>query len=193
VRRIEAVSGPGALRYLEAQSESLEEVATTLGASTENVTSRAQQLIDEKRELEVLLVELRNSGSAGESVAIEEKVSFADKVTAAYRGVRLRARNADDARRWGDTFLTESQSSVAVVAAELPGGKHTLFAFVTDDLIGRGVRADEIVREVAVVVGGRGGGRPHMAQAGVEDPSRLDEALRIGLEVTERLGREAVG
>ena len=193
VRRIEAVSGPGALRYLEAQSESLEEVATILGASADNVSSRTQQLIDEKQELEVLLDEIRNSGSAGESVAIEEEVSFANNVITAYRGVRLRARNADDARRWGDTFLTESQSGVAVVAAELPDGEHTLFAFVTDDLIDRGVRADEIVREVAVVVGGRGGGRPHMAQAGVEDPSRLDEALRIGLDVTERLGREAVG
>ena len=192
VRRIEAVSGPGALRYLEAQVERLDEVAATLGTSADNVAPRAQQLIDEKRELEKLLDELRSSGGAGESVVIEDGVSFNGKETA-YRGVRIRARNADDARKWGDAFLAESQSGVAVVAADLPGGKHTLFAFVTDDLIGCGVRADAIVREVAGVVGGRGGGRPHMAQAGVEDPSRLDEALRIGRDVTEKLGREAAG
>ena len=64
---------------------------------------------------------------------------------------------------------------------------------VTDDLIGRGIRADAVVREIASVVGGRGGGRPHMAQAGVEDPERIDEALRMGREVVERLTREAGG
>ena len=93
----------------------------------------------------------------------------------------------------GDTFLEKEASGVAVVSADLPEGKHTLFAFVTDDLIGRGVRADAIVREIASVVGGRGGGRPHMAQAGVEDPERIDEALRMGRDVVERLTREAAG
>jgi alanyl-tRNA synthetase len=192
VRRIEAATGPGALRHLEALAGRLEEVAATLGTSPDNAAQRAQQLIDEKRELETLLDELRSSGGAGESVVVEDEISFDGTVTA-YRGVRIRARNADDARKWGDTFLAESQSGVAVVAADLPGGKHTLFTFVTDDLIDRGVRADAIVREVAVVVGGRGGGRPHMAQAGVEDPSRLDEALRIGRDVTEKVARAAAG
>jgi alanyl-tRNA synthetase len=80
---------------------------------------------------------------------------------------------------------------VAVVAAEMPGGKRTLFSFVTDELISRGVRADAVVREVAAVVGGRGGGRPHLAQAGVEDPEHLDEALATGAETVNRLLREA--
>ena len=69
----------------------------------------------------------------------------------------------------------------------MPGGKRALFAFVTDDMISRGVRADAVVREVASVVGGRGGGRPHMAQAGVEDPSRLDEALASGADAVKAL------
>jgi alanyl-tRNA synthetase len=68
-----------------------------------------------------------------------------------------------------------------VLAAEMPGDKQALFAFVTDDLIRRGVRADALVRDVAAIVGGKGGGRPHMAQAGVEDPSRVDEALSAGV------------
>jgi alanyl-tRNA synthetase len=73
------------------------------------------------------------------------------------------------------------------VAAELPEGKTTLFVFVSDDLIARGVRADSLIREVAERVGGKGGGRPHMAQAGVGDPSMVDEALRAGPEILERL------
>jgi alanyl-tRNA synthetase len=76
---------------------------------------------------------------------------------------------------------------VAVVAAESGDGTHSLFTFVTDDLIRRGVRADLLVREVAEQVGGKGGGRPHMAQAGVADPTALDEALISGEEVVRRL------
>jgi alanyl-tRNA synthetase len=69
----------------------------------------------------------------------------------------------------------------------MPGAKAALFAFVTDDLIRRGVRADALVREVAAIVGGKGGGRPHMAQAGVEDPSKLDEALSAGATAVREL------
>ena len=190
VRRIEAVTGRGAFGHLEEQRHRLDEVAAILGSSTTNAATRARQLVDEKGELETLLDELRSAGGAGETVVVEEDISVYGSTTA-YKAVRLRARNADDVRKWGDAFLTGAGSAVAVVAADLPGDKHTLFAFVTDDLIGRGVRADAIVREVAVVVGGRGGGRPHMAQAGVEDPERLDVALRVGRDVVEKLGRDA--
>ena len=69
----------------------------------------------------------------------------------------------------------------------MPGDKQALLAFVTDDMISRGVRADAVVREVAAVVGGRGGGRPHMAQAGVEDPERLEEALVAGASAVREL------
>ncbi|MDE0475033.1 MAG: DHHA1 domain-containing protein, partial [Gammaproteobacteria bacterium] len=71
--------------------------------------------------------------------------------------------------------------------ADPPGGKQTLFSFVGAALIRRGIKADEVVRGVAAVVGGRGGGRPHMAQAGVADPSRLDEALAAGESVVREL------
>jgi alanyl-tRNA synthetase len=74
-----------------------------------------------------------------------------------------------------------------VLAAEMPGDKCALFAFVTDDMISRGVRADAVVRDVAAIVGGKGGGRPHMAQAGVEDPRRIDEALHAGVDAVGRL------
>ena len=192
VRRIEGITGRRALQNLEERVSRLDEVAAVFGTSPENTVARAEQLLAEKKELEGLLDELRSGGGAGESVVLEDTVSI-DDVSTEYRAVRLRARNADDARKWGDTFLEKEASGVAVVSADLPEGKHTLFAFVTDDLIGRGIRADAIVREIASVVGGRGGGRPHMAQAGVEDPERIDEALRMGPDVVEKLAREAAG
>jgi alanyl-tRNA synthetase len=93
----------------------------------------------------------------------------------------------DDARKWGDAFLSAGESGVAVLSAEMPGEKRALFVFVTDDMIRRGVRADAVVRDVAALVGGKGGGRPHMAQAGVEDATRLDEALASGLTKVREL------
>jgi alanyl-tRNA synthetase len=74
-----------------------------------------------------------------------------------------------------------------VVAAESGDGKHSLFGFVSDDLIRRGVRADALIREVAARVGGKGGGRPHLAQGGVTDPTNLDDALVAGADVVRRL------
>jgi alanyl-tRNA synthetase len=191
VRRIEGVTGRRALQNLEERASRLDEVAAVLGTSQENAATRAEQLLAKNKDLEGLLDELRSSEGAGESVFLRDSISFDDAITTEYKAVRLRARNADDARKWGDNFLTEEASGVAVVSADLPEGKHTLFAFVTDDLIGRGIRADAVVREIAAVVGGRGGGRPHMAQAGVEDPERIDEALQMGRDVVERLIREA--
>ncbi len=190
VRRIEALTGPGAFEHLEEQRERLDQVAEILGGSAEGAARRASHLIGEKRELETLLDELRSAGGGGETVVLDEDVPLEGSTTA-YKAVRLRARNADDVRKWGDAFLGGGGSGVAVVAAALPDGKHTLFAFASDDLIGRGVRADAVVREVATLVGGRGGGRPHMAQAGVEHPERLNEALRAGRDAVARLGRDA--
>ncbi|MFP3949114.1 MAG: alanine--tRNA ligase, partial [Longimicrobiales bacterium] len=180
VRRVEAVTGPAAYRYLREQEEQLERVARILKTDRDNLPARIRQLREERDELESLLADLRKEGGAGEEVLVEEEVSVGDGETALFRGVRLRARDADDVRAWGDGFVDTVQTGVAVVAASLPEGKHALFTFVTDDLIGRGIRADTVVRAVAERVGGRGGGRPHMAQAGVEEPEKLDEALKAG-------------
>jgi alanyl-tRNA synthetase len=186
VRRIEALTGPGAYRYMREQEERLGHAAHVLKTQPDNLTHRAAQLLAQNAELEGLLDELRAGGGAGETDVATELVE-SNGVTAPYRGIRLRSRGADDARKWGDAFLASGRSGVAVVATELPGGKLTLFAFVTDDLISRGVRADVVVREVATMVGGRGGGRPHLAQAGVEFPERIDDALRAGAGVVRRL------
>jgi alanyl-tRNA synthetase len=176
VRRVEAVTGPGAYQYFSEQEARLDEVASVLGATPEHAAARLQQVLIEKGELEKLLDDLRAGGGAGEVSVADTKVDV-DGTSASIKAVRLKARDADDARKWGDAFLEASGSGVAVVAAELPGGKHTLFTFVTDDLISRGIRADTLVRGIAELVEGKGGGRPHMAQAGVGDPSRIDEAL----------------
>jgi alanyl-tRNA synthetase len=186
VRRVEALTGPGAFRYLRDQETAVGHAARILKTQPDNLTHRAEQLVAERAELERLLDELRSGGGAGETEVVAETIQH-DGVTVPYRGIRLRSRGPEDARKWGDAFLASGRSGVAVVGAEMPGDRRALFAFVTDDLISRGVRADAVVREVAAVVGGRGGGKPHLAQAGVEDAGRMDEALRMGAAVVRRL------
>ena len=192
VRRVEALTGRGAYAYLRDQEETVEETARLVKTQPDNLIHRVEQLIAEKAELEGLLDELRQGGGSGESEVVSESVDVGD-LSVSYRGLRLKARGPDDARAWGDAFLTGTKSGVAVVAVDYPGDKHTIFTFVTNDLIGKGVRADAVVRDVAQVVGGRGGGRPHMAQAGVEDPTKLDEAVKSGVGVVKRLLDEAAG
>ena len=189
VRRIEAVTGPGALKHYQSIEAELEEVSDLLRTPVRNAVRRTRQLIDEKKELERLLDEMSKAGGGRETVVVASELTLGDgdPFRAAYRAVRMRARRADEVRSYGDEFLAAEPSGVAVVAAELPGGKQTLFSFVGAALIRRGIKADEVVRGVAAVVGGRGGGRPHMAQAGVADPSRLDEALAAGESVVREL------
>ena len=189
VRRIEAVTGPGALAYYRGIEAELKQVSGLLRTPVRNAVRRTQQLIEEKNELERLLDEMSKAGNARETVVVASEMTLGDgdPFRAAYRAVRLRARRAAEVRSYGDDFLAAEPGGVAVVAAELPGGKQTLFSFVGAALIRRGIKADEVVRGVAAVVGGRGGGRPHMAQAGVADPSRLDEALAAGQAVVREL------
>lgn len=192
VRRIEALTGRKAFEYLARYKERIEELAASVKARPENVERRVGELVADKAALEGLVDDLRRHGSGGADVLAEAEFEVGGH-SMKYRGVRLRVRGAGDVRKWGDTFRDSPDAGVAVVAAELPGGKHSLFAFATDRAIAAGLRADEIVREVATRVGGRGGGRPHMAQAGVGDPAGVDEAVRAGAGLLEDLCHKGAG
>ena len=192
VRRIEALTGRKAFEYLARYKDRVEELAVSVKAQPANVERRVGELLAEKAGLEELVDDLRRHGSGGADVLAEAEFEVGGR-TVKYSGVRLRVRNAGDVRTWGDTFRDSPDAGVAVVAAEMPGGKHSLFAFATDRAIAAGLRADQVVREVAARVGGRGGGRPHMAQAGVGDPAGIEEAVRAGAGVVESLARGGSG
>ena len=187
VRRIEALSGRGAFEHLSSYKRRIGELAGSMKASPDNVERRVAELAGEKAALEALVDDLQSKGGGGAEILAEARFEAGGR-PATYRAVRLRVRTAGDVRKWGDTFRSSSDAEVAVVGAEMPGGKHVLFAFATESAIAAGVRADTVVREVAALVGGRGGGRPHMAQAGVPDPAGLADALRRGADIVAGLG-----
>jgi alanyl-tRNA synthetase len=151
VRRIEALTGPGAFAHLHGVQETFGELADLLKAKPDHVVQRVQALLEENSQLEGLVQDLRASGGAGEEIVAEVDLPV-DDTAVGVRAVRLKARDADDARAWGDGFLS-SGGGVAVVSAEFPDGKKTLFCFVSDDVISRGLRADAVVRAVAERVG----------------------------------------
>ena len=185
VRRIEACTGSGAIEYLERYAEQLNDVAVVLGVSSENVTSRVRKLLQEKKELETLIGSYMTGDQApGEAVVEFQKYSNKDK-SFCYKAVTVKATGNASVRKWGDAFLANNTSGVAIVGAELPGPKHTLFLFVTEDLVRLGIKANEMISRIAEEVGGRGGGKSHMAQAGVQGPSEMESGLVYGKQVLE--------
>jgi alanyl-tRNA synthetase len=175
VRRIEAVTGTVAWRRAVHAEERLRTLAGTLKTSVDEIERRVAQLIEQNRELERQLEKARTAGAAdvvGQLVEGAHKVDGAIVVAS-----EVQVANADELRALGDRLRTRMSMGAAVLAARYPD-KVALFTVVTDDLVGRGVRADAIIREIAKMTGGSGGGRPHMAQGGVGDPAMLEEALR---------------
>jgi len=176
VRRIEALTGPGAYAYLREKERVVSRVAESLRTPTDGLERRVQQLLDERRTLEKKLDEaLRGGGDE-----LQKLVAAARPLGG--NGARLVVGevHVDDAKALqglGDALREQLTSGVGLLAARLADGKGSLLAVVTDDLREKGLRADAIVRDVAAIAGGRGGGKPHMAQAGIPDAGRLAAAL----------------
>jgi alanyl-tRNA synthetase len=173
VRRIEAVTGRGAVERMQERERLADQLAGHYQASFEqlpellaNRDRRLSELEDEVRKLKHQLA----SGDSGGS-EIQQEV---DGIVVQAR--RVPEMSPAELRNLADTLRQKLGSGVVVLGME-SGGKATLLAAVTDDLTDR-VRAGDLVRELAAVVGGRGGGKPNLAQAGGPDVGKLDEALQ---------------
>ncbi|MBX6363243.1 MAG: alanine--tRNA ligase [Gemmatimonadetes bacterium] len=174
VRRIEAVTGTAAYERAVAHDELLKSLAATLRTTPDQLQRRVEQLLEENRALQKQLERARAEGSGDLVGQLLDRATRVDGARVVSTEVEVAT--PDELRAVGDRLRDRLGSGAAVLAARYPE-KVALFAVVTDDLIGKGVRADRLVREVASLTGGSGGGRPHMAQGGVGDPERLPDAL----------------
>jgi alanyl-tRNA synthetase len=193
VRRIEAVAGPRAFQFMADRERTLLQVASRLkvplsGMATglEQIDKKLETLLDERKQLEKRLDEAMRGGAQGGGFA-QQLVAQATEIG----GIRFVSARVDVAdvkalQALGDAVREALGSGVALLGAALADGKGALLSVVTDDVRERGVRADIVVRDVAATVGGRGGGKPHMAQAGV-DATQVDAALSAGAEIVARL------
>ena len=183
-RRIEALSGAGAERAARQHRQLLGEISQLLNVPAEGLPDQVRLLQDRTRELEKALADARRR-AAGDSAA--------DLTTGAIDidGVRVVASRVqvDDIealRSMADGIREGLTSGVGVLGADV-AGKVSFIAVVTDDLIkNRGLRAGDVVKAVALIAGGSGGGKPHMAQAGGKDPGKIGEAIAAVPEIIRR-------
>jgi len=184
IRRVEAVTGEGALEYVQQQTTALDGVAEMLKAHPMEIGARLNQMMDNVRALEKELTRLKSrlAASQGDDLADRAQVLGEVHVLAA----KLDGADAKSLRETVDK-LKDKLKSAAIVLGSDEGGKVTLIAGVTPDLTKK-LKAGELVNFVAQQVGGKGGGRPDMAQAGGSEPAQLPQALEsVRAWVAERL------
>jgi alanyl-tRNA synthetase len=173
IRRVEAITGEGAVSWVQDMDGKLRAAASALKAPADEVTQRIAQILDNVRTLEKELarVKAKMASSQGDDLA-----SQATEV----KGAKVLAVSMDgaDTKTLRETMdkLKDKLKSAAIVLGSAEGGKVTLIAGVTSDLTSK-VKAGELVNHVAQQVGGKGGGRPDMAQAGGTQPEHLPAAL----------------
>jgi len=173
VRRVEAVTGDNALTYMQGMESALGGVAGTLKVLPKDVPARVSAVLDQVKKLERELAALKGklASAQGDDMLAQALDIKGAKVLAA----KLEGADINTLRETMDK-LKDKLKSAAVVLASVADGKVTLIAGVTADLTGK-VKAGELVNLVAQQVGGKGGGRPDMAQAGGTQPENLAAAL----------------
>jgi alanyl-tRNA synthetase len=174
VRRIEAVTGTAAIERMLQQQQSLEDAGRGLRTSWNDVASGIEALQERSRGLEREIERLRGD-LAGARVGdlVQQAVAVdGSRVLAA----RVDTASKDGMRQLGDRLRDQLGSGVVLLGTVIDG-RPSLLSMVTPDLVERGVRAGDLVRQAAALIDGRGGGRPDLAEAGGKDASRLDEAL----------------
>jgi alanyl-tRNA synthetase len=173
VRRIEALTGQGALEHLRAQERTLGRLSELLRAPVGELVARVEKLLEEKRAAEQEVARMR----AAQRGATSADLSSEAREVAGTRVIRARVEGISGVELRGmvDDLRNQLGSGVVLLAA-VEGGRVSLALGVTPDLTKRW-KAGDLVREIADVVGGKGGGRPDFAQAGGNQPERLDDAF----------------
>jgi alanyl-tRNA synthetase len=179
VRRLEAASGAGALELIRRQESLLSDLSELLKTGEDEAKPRLEKLLVEKRELEKRIAELQGKLAGGASGDVLSEARHVDGVTV----LATRVEGLDDKglREMADRLRDRIKSGVVVLGAA-QGDRALLLAAVTKDLTGR-FHAGNIIKQLAPLVGGGGGGRPDFAQAGGKDPARLDEALAAAYDL----------
>lgn len=185
-RRVEALTGPAALRHIREERDLVSRIAGRLQSGRHQVGEKVDALLDERTRLETEIKKLRDAerraalggGGGGDNGPAREEV---DGVAVLVQ--RVPASNVGEMRQAADLVRGKLQSGVAILGADV-GGKASFLVFVTPDLVeAKRFRADELVREVAGIAGGSGGGKPDLALAGAKDVDKIDAALEHGRSV----------
>ena len=174
MRRVEALTGRSAEALFIEQSATLDALSNRLQTPVADLEARLDSYMQETDDLRRRLASLERSLLRSEAEALLQRVADVDGVRVV--SGRTSAHNADGMREMGD-FLRDKLGGGLVVLGGIVNNSPLLVVMASADCIERGIRADNIGRDAAKLMGGGGGGRPEMAQAGGRQPEKLDEAL----------------
>ena len=182
IRRVEAITGEGALDWVRQREHVLKDMGRILKGSEEDALERLEKLLSRQHELEKQLDQLQSqlAGSQSDDLASHVRQTNGINVIAS----RVEGVDQKALREMADTLRDKHHPAVVVLGAT-NGAKVSLLAAVSKDLVQQ-YHAGKIIKEIAPLVGGGGGGRPDFAQAGGKDPTRLDEALQKVYELIEK-------
>lgn len=176
VRRIEAVTGMGAYQYALQKEQLVAELSRSLKSAEKDIVGRVEQLAAQNKELEKEIAQLHAAASKNQVDGLLDNVKEVNGVKVL--ACEVEAADMNSLRDMSDMFRDKLQSGVVVLGAKSDSGVNLIVA-ATKDLTQRGIHAGKMIKEIAKVTGGGGGGRPDMAQAGGKDYSKLADALNL--------------
>jgi len=182
VRRIEALTGPAAYRYALQLQSRLTEAAGLLKTQPEHLARRIEAMLEENRKLERRIAELLRVGAGSAEQGAVERIGDIE--------LYIGESDLDDRTQVGvlmDGFRAKHKRAISVLFTT--GKRAGIHVAVTDDLVSKGIKAGDIANAIASATGGKGGGRPQFASAGVGDPAKLGEARARTAEIVKELVR----
>ena len=183
VRRITALTGLGLSKYMEERSDIVDELSELLKVPAEELVERVGKLVEDNKRLAKELKSAARQGGSDVMAEAKKLLEGCEKVGESSLIVgRLNTSSVEQGRSAID-MLKKKAKSAAIVLGFADGDNVVLLAGVTDDLIGKGVKAGDLVKEISPIVDGGGGGRPQMAQAGGKRPEKIDDALTKAMEI----------
>jgi alanyl-tRNA synthetase len=183
VRRIEVLTGHGALRHMREQSRQLEHVAKIVNATGGDLADQTQRMAEQLKETQRHLEAARRELAEGRFKSTLDSVAPVNG--AATLIAQVQADSNEQLREMSDWFRERHPSGVAVLASVV-NDKPAILVAVSHDLNKKGVNAGALIKDIAAIVGGSGGGRPNLAQAGGKDATKIGDALAKAKDIVER-------
>ena len=183
IRRIEAVTGNEAIAWTRQKEKMLDRLCGVLDTQENTVIQRAEELMQQIKDLRKDVQKVKKDGVqkySSDFVSKAIEVSGVKIITEVVKGVEI-----DDLRKTVDS-LKKSLGSVAIILGTVENGRATLIASLSNDLVKKGLHAGKIAGDIAKIVGGGGGGRADMAQAGGQLPDKINEAIDLGFKILQK-------
>ena len=181
IRRIEAVTGEKAFKYVSIQEKIVSEISEKLQTIPEKILPKIEQILENDNRNKK---ELKNISKKLAYYEIENLIKTKKEI----KGIniisaKIEVSNINDLRNWGDLIKSKIKSCLILLGAKFSDKKAILLLMLTDDLLKKGLSANDFIKNIAPIIGGKGGGKKNMAQAGGEKVENLDQALEKIYEI----------